>query len=189
MTNKKTIEDLLQKFFNGQTTNDDEKRLYEYFSRDDLPDELAKYRPVMQFFKHGMADEFASRADDLRDFLADCPPEAHKTHLWLRACAAAAAVLILGFVAYKHFLKPFDPYEGSYIIRNGVKITDLNRIRPELETTLYEAESIQNEMQNFEDEINEIIATPRHIEQMAEAMFCDFTDAADINETSFTIKY
>jgi hypothetical protein len=38
-----------------------------------------------------------------------------------------------------------DPYAGSYIIRNGVRITDLNLIKPELEAAIQKSLLIEQE--------------------------------------------
>ncbi len=49
----------------------------------------------------------------------------------------AVACLIVG-VVWLNRKEPFNPYEGSYIVRNGERITDLEEIQPLLEQTLRE---------------------------------------------------
>jgi len=52
--------------------------------------------------------------------------------------SVAASILIV-LSASILLMKSADPYAGSYIIRNGVRITDLNVIRPDLEATVQKA--------------------------------------------------
>jgi len=42
----KSIEDLLDRFFEGQTSNEEERVLYEFFARPDIPAHLERYREV-----------------------------------------------------------------------------------------------------------------------------------------------
>ena len=39
----KSIEDLLDRFFEGRTSNEEERVLYEFFARPDLPAHLERY--------------------------------------------------------------------------------------------------------------------------------------------------
>ena len=52
MNSKKTkdIERLMQRFFNGETTTEEEARLYRVFRRKRLPHSLERMRPVMEAF-------------------------------------------------------------------------------------------------------------------------------------------
>ena len=42
----KSIEDLLDRFFEGQTSNEEERVLYKFFARPDIPAHLERYREV-----------------------------------------------------------------------------------------------------------------------------------------------
>ena len=53
----KEAERLLQRFFDGETTLAEERRLYRLFSGKKLPAELEKYRPVMAAFGSMQAAE------------------------------------------------------------------------------------------------------------------------------------
>ena len=82
MNSKKTkdIEQLVQRFFDGETTTEEEARLYMVFRRKRLPDSLERMRPVMEAFgsmgartpRHAMTAsivyiiENGRRTDDLR---------------------------------------------------------------------------------------------------------------------------
>jgi len=133
------IKILLDRFFEGQTNNDEERALYDFFRRDDIPDELMQYQPVMQYFESGLADETEDAGQTV-----ELPPLPVSQSLfsirkhWITWCGVAASILLLLFTTFYLFTDndPVDPFAGSYIIRNGVRITDLDLIRPELEAAI-----------------------------------------------------
>jgi hypothetical protein len=126
MTNGyKYIEELLERFFDGETSNEEERELYRFFAQGDIPAHLRRYKPVFDYFENGLEKEIHQRP----------------RHRLRRAVGMVASLLIL-LTAGLLFMKKanaFDPYEGSYIVHNGVRITDINLIRPELEATLRQA--------------------------------------------------
>ena len=119
------IRQLIKRFIDGATSNAEEQTLYDYF-RGDVADDLKVYQEMFQWYADGM-------------------PEQRRSHrMWKRLAVAAALVGVLaGGVAYYEQQRMDDlllRYEGSYIVRNGEKITDLKRILPELQRTEAEAE-------------------------------------------------
>lgn len=138
-TEHKHIEQLLERFFEGQTSNVEEQELYTFFARPDLPESLAAYKPVFGYFETGIAEEFHT---------VEAISPAKKSYLlqkkWLLAGICAAASILLFVLNTVLFPQSFDPHEGSYIIRSGVRITDPETIRPELEAAIYQAEQQQS---------------------------------------------
>ena len=61
----KSIEDLLDRFFEGQTSNEEERVLYEFFARPDIPAHLERSREVFGYFESGIALDF-SETPELR---------------------------------------------------------------------------------------------------------------------------
>ena len=51
------IENLLERFFEGETSNAEEQELYAFFARPDLPEHLRGYKPVFGYFETGIARE------------------------------------------------------------------------------------------------------------------------------------
>ena len=160
------MEELLERFFEGQTSNDEEQSLYEFFAGDNVPEHLIKYKQVFAYFNEGIEDELCETTDvpelhktDVSELHKDETPVFKIRNKKLILWSGVAAVLLILFITnpFSYGNKPFDPYEGSYIIRNGVRITDMEIIRPELEATIKEvllqqeeAESIFNAL--LEDE-------------------------------------
>ena len=145
------IKDLLNRFFEGQTSDKEERELYLFFRRDNLPEEFASYRSVIKYFETGLADELDSAMPN--------PPSRtiSSKKRWIVWSSIAASFLLILF-APLYFLnipETPDPLEGSYIIRNGMRITDLKRIRPELEATIQNAFLQQEETEQFIEQLSQ----------------------------------
>ncbi|MDR2233689.1 MAG: hypothetical protein LBE56_11305 [Tannerella sp.] len=166
---------LLERFFEGQTGISEEQELFRFFGQDDgIPEDLLPYKPVIQYFERGLADELSGskNSDELDSAIiengqATSPSGRKKSSVaffttksrrtW--SYVAAASILII-MVSTLYFLLSADPYEGSYIIRNGERITDLKLIRPELIVTeqlvlaqLHEAEQSLEEMDDMDNDL------------------------------------
>ncbi|MDR1344381.1 MAG: hypothetical protein LBJ39_03415 [Tannerellaceae bacterium] len=150
----KRISSLMERFFDGLTTKAEEETLYRFFSdAGDIPGKWEPYRKVFAYFENGMASECLPHREAL---------PVRRSLRWRWTCVAAVVGLLLAGSLYFLRDQPFDPYEGSYIVRNGVRIDDLDLIRPELEATLKlvreetaEAERRRNELKSiFEQNIN-----------------------------------
>ncbi|MDR2680367.1 MAG: hypothetical protein LBC47_06110 [Tannerella sp.] len=153
MTDKyKHIEELLERFFEGYTSNTEEQELYGFFAGSGVPEHLLRYKPLFACFDAGLEAKFCEKEPPVRK-------RRYRRHriLWPGIAAAALLALVL-MNPFGYGDKPFDPYEGSYIVRNGVRITDPEIIRPELEATVRrilqqqeEAERLATKMMNADN--------------------------------------
>ena len=151
-TNKqKHIEDLLERFFDGQTSNVEEQELYAFFNSPGVPEALRSYQSVFAYFETGIKEEFSGQTDEAgRTSLKS----SGKFWLWI---GIGVAVSLLFFLVYSQdFDRPasFTPYEGSYIVRNGVRITDMKEILPELEYSLREVKLQQEKAEQIARQVN-----------------------------------
>lgn len=135
MNSKKTkdIERLMQRFFDGETTTEEEARLYRVFRRKRLPHSLERMRPVMEAF-----GSMEARA----------PRRAMTASIVRRALAGAAAVLALavGTAVYSDYREEQSLarlYGGSYIIENGRRTDNLRAIHDDIERTLADSRRIE----------------------------------------------
>lgn len=141
---------LTELFMAGATTCADEKDLYTYYNSDDVASDLLQYRDMMRWYAAGMP------AKTIRK-----PHIAHRmVRIWRIAGIAAMLAIVfttgISYLSYRNERnEELAMYEGSYIIRDGKKITDLNEILPELKraeayvaqnTQNYDAETIINDM-------------------------------------------
>lgn len=129
----KETKELIERFFNGETTVEEERRLYRIFRRQSLPAEIERYREVFRAFG---------------SMQSDAPRRAAIVSIALRAMryTAVAMVLILGAMAYQGYHEErmlARIYGGSYVIENGRRIDDLSRIQPYIKMALSSAEDIE----------------------------------------------
>lgn len=133
-------ERLIEKFFDGETTLAEEKWLYRLFGRRDLPEQLRRYRPMFAAFGSMPADR---------------ERKARIVAMFRRAVSATAVVLLLvaGMALYSDYHEDrmlARVYGGSYVIENGRRIDDLSRIRENIESTLDEANRIEERLSRSE---------------------------------------
>lgn len=125
------IEDLLERFFEGQTSNEEERTLYDFFTRADVPSHLESYKEVFGYFEKSIAGEFWE-APEL-SITSKAPSSSERRFRWTIILAVAASLLVL--LVNTFFIgreNSFNPYEGSFIVRNGERITDPQKIRAEI---------------------------------------------------------
>jgi hypothetical protein len=137
MEKYKHIEKLLEQFFEGYTSNTEEKQLYDFFAGNDVPEHLQKYKPIFACFEAGL-EEFCEKKSHVHKM------QYKQWILWPGVAAALLALVLLNPFGYGN--KSPEPYEGSYIVCNGVCITDIETIRPELEAI------VQRVLQEQEEE-------------------------------------
>lgn len=142
MEQEKYIENLIERFLDGATTLSEEQELYAYFSGNNVPEHLNKYKELFVWFDSGMAQEITETPVEI---LTELRPK-RTFRLWGTVASIAAAITLFVLI-YPHIAEPeFDPFEGSYIVRDGVKITDRALIQAELESTLLLVETQENEV-------------------------------------------
>lgn len=133
----KYIERLVECFFDGITTTAEEKILYHFFEQEDIPKHLEPYREVFAYFDGGMANECKTLPKEefsVRQF---------NKKRWMLLAGGIAASLLL-FVPTGLRINAngneFNPYEGSYIVRNGVRTDNPKVIRAELQLVMGQVE-------------------------------------------------
>lgn len=121
------INQWIERFLAAETTCEEERRLYDYFRRKNIPEEVEPYREMMMWYASGMDDKVKENHKTRR-----------KLFFVLKWCAACLLVILSlsGLRILASHQNEFDDdyliYEGSYIIRNGQMITNLDEILPEL---------------------------------------------------------
>lgn len=129
----KRIEDLLERFFEGQTSNEEERVLYDFFAGPDVPSHLRRYKEVFGYFESGICLDFIEQPE--RSLPVKKSSDKRRFGWAIATCAAASLLLLLLNTFFTNRRDSFNPYEGSYIVRSGVVITDTKKIEAELEAT------------------------------------------------------
>ena len=152
MKDYKRIEELIESFFEGQTSNEEEKELYAFFSGENIPEHLLPYRQVFTYFETGIKEEFNQQA-----IIPKTIKSSMKKKIIVWTSVAASLLILISFGIYRFSQeKEYSLYEGSYIIRNGIKITDPKIVIPEIKKTLYAEQ--QQEIE-FEQLLQQLLET------------------------------
>lgn len=109
----KEIKQLLQRYFDGESSNVDEQQLEAYFTSDEVVDELKEYT---EFFG-GIAelaniDNSATLEDDIMDYILENEnrDKLKFRRMWQTVTSIAATIIIVlgGFLFYQQKQQPFE---------------------------------------------------------------------------------
>ena len=140
MMKEKEIQQLIERFLGGATTNAEEQMLYDYFNSKDVADSLRPYREMFRWYAAGMPEQKAK-------------PSKRPYAKWLAIAASMLLLVGIGF-GYRYYQEQqelYAIYEGSYIIRDGIKNTDIRQILPELQATEQEVANALKQQNNNQE--------------------------------------
>ena len=161
ITNK-NIEEYIQRFMEGETTNAEEQAIYRFFHTNEVPEHLKPYTDMFAWYEEGMPEEKIPKPKT-RPLWKRIPLE-----LWSMGIAAMLVISIgLGIVLSfgDSTNEEWSCYEGSYVEVNGKRFTDIETIMPIILETLAEAEAIEK---GIEERLAEIQRTEEEIEKREE---------------------
>ena len=150
------IEELIDKYFEGNTTCEEEARLRAYFSSTDIPSSLIQYKPMFDYF----SQEIASN-------LQEQPVSKRKKRVWLYTLTAAAACFLIVF-GIGSLLNTSTHYCGdNYVIINGTCYTDMHKIQTHAKQALKEVgggdiangEAMQNPVDQELEELRKLFTS------------------------------
>ncbi len=143
---KEEIHKLIDRYFEGDTTVEEERRLYGFFGQDRIPAEFAEYAEMFR----DLAAVGNAPAPSVKKRPAFRIPV-----IWLRAAASAAAVVAIVFgvrtasnISEENALAKL--YEGSYMIVDGQRIDDLREIKDSIRATLHDASRLEHRMASLQ---------------------------------------
>ncbi|MCX4264067.1 MAG: hypothetical protein OSJ37_05040 [Muribaculaceae bacterium] len=160
-TDPNNIAKLLRRFFEGETTCSEERALEEFFTSDTpLPPELEPYREMFGWYASGMdinalpfGKHEPTAAITHTTKLASNRHKATRNKRWMIWWSSAAAIVVLTIgLTWQHKIGQFTPtespsiYAGSYIVRDGHKITGDAEILGVVQATLLEGSCLDNEI-------------------------------------------
>lgn len=142
----KNIEEYIDRFMEGETTNEEERAIYRFFREEEVPAHLKEYAPMFAWYEGGMKEDSITPKKRFR--------------LSFRTWSIAAMIaIVLGFGSLMlleeedNLLNEWECYEGSYMEVNGKRITDVKQIMPEILETLSRAECIERMAQERMEQI------------------------------------
>lgn len=169
MENHIWIEELLEKYFEGNTSAAEEKELRVFFSSKEVPAHLEVYRPLFIYFNEEIEKERESESEKVIPFVKTSNPR--RVLYWVSGIAASIFILLgIG----RLWVFPGTTFcSDNYIVINGRCYTDkqmikthvleaLNEISSQEEDLLpflgeegFEHEIIQNQLRELGDLFNE----------------------------------
>lgn len=146
------IRHLLDKYFEGNSSAQEEKTLRRYFAQDDLPEDLKVYTTLFRFLE----DESAALAV-LNEIQRESNVPVRRKLLLLRklrTIAAVAAVLLIAVLLLTHPDEQSPSLNGSYVWVDGKQITDPATVRKYAESSFGK---VQPESDIIEDQLRFIL--------------------------------
>lgn len=136
------LNEILNRYFEGETSLEEEQQLRVFFTSEDVPQEYVAYRPLFAYFE-GESKKAGKTNAEACDALYDeglldgipTPEEIRKTGtsrrrpLWYAISGIAASVLLIAG-SYR-LLNPPDPCfcSDNYVVINGRCYTDIHQVR------------------------------------------------------------
>jgi hypothetical protein len=117
------IKELLDRYYEGESTDADEQRLREYFTSDRVAAELQPYRSIFAYLKQERTSN-----DPVR-FTLSIKNQQSKMKWWYAAATVAACLLVGTFIAREFQPAPQNLCTGTYVMVNGVCYNDLVLVR------------------------------------------------------------
>ena len=105
------IEHLLEQYFEGNTTAEEEALIRRFFTTGAVPDKLRMYRPLFAYFADEIKQSKPNRLFQHKNFV-----------WWLSGVAASAAILVGAFFVASQQKK--CPVSGNYVMIDGRCYTD-----------------------------------------------------------------
>ena len=109
------IKELLNRYYEGESTDADEQRLREYFTSDEVAAELQPYRSIFAYLQ-----EQKSKIKNRKSKIVNW---------WYAAAAAVACLFFATFLVREFQPKPKVLCEGTYVVINGICYDDLSLVR------------------------------------------------------------
>lgn len=115
------IQWLVVRFFDGETTLEEERRLYAFFQRDDVPAELQEYQGMFRAYA-SIAPKATSPKGSVQKGEASKRVERRAMRpVWLRVAGiAAACLMVVSLIGYTLYIKDAPkPHEKSIVVKYG----------------------------------------------------------------------
>lgn len=122
------IKELIEKYFDGFTSAEEEVFLRRFFTSGNVPDELAMYKPLFTYFDNEIKKTEAGTKSIFRI--------SKNTALWISSIAACIVLMIGAF----HFsiIQKKCPAGSNYVMIDGRCYTDEETIHTAMQRTLRE---------------------------------------------------
>ena len=131
------IDSLINKYFEGATTSEEERYLRRFFAEEPIPDHLKVYRPLFAYFEQEIEQNKNNKPTTLS-------VRKTKKHGWYVASGIAAGLLLAITVAgmYKYYSNNTD----CYVIIDGKRYTDAQLAQEEAQAAFQDVAISEDEV-------------------------------------------
>lgn len=137
------IQALVERFLEGQTSNAEERELYTWFAENDVPDEWQHLKQMFAWYAAGMPEQSNEQSNEPQQTITHRPTRSYRVRLrW--AVGAAAVVAVVVATVLRPESETTNIYDGSYIIKDGVRYENLSLIEDDIEATIQRADAIEH---------------------------------------------
>lgn len=127
------IEELIERYFEGETSAEEEKQLRSFFAAGHVPEHLSAYIPLFAYFDEEIRNKEEAEAEK-NEKIPDSIPlvgkekNVRRTLLYVVSGVAASLLFLL---ALHPFVSSADPCfcSDNYVVINGRCYTDLHKVR------------------------------------------------------------
>ena len=140
--------ELMDKLMEGRSTIDEERQLYAYYRRRNLPSDMEAQREFVEWLSCGLDDNAAKNNHT-----------ASHGKMWLRVAAVfiPTAIAVVGTMSIYNGNNPdYSLYAGSYVIENGKRISNIKDIYPQLIETERKIARVQEMMERRLEEMERL---------------------------------
>lgn len=147
------IETLIERYFDGQTSCEEERLLRQYFNSDNVAQHLKMYRPLFAYIQkeidaHNGAETHREDETKTENSRVVAKQLSYRNRFLFALCGVAAGLLlIISIKSYEHSLPATT---GNFVIIDGKKYTDENMVREQ-------ALAAFRSMQTTEEEVLELM--------------------------------
>ena len=170
------VELYIDRFMEGETSNDEEKELYRFFATEkDLPQHIAQYREMFAYFESGLDESLSAQALTEAEHstakvvqLKPVDTKKPKKRIFIFAASIAASIVLIFGISFgllKNDADELYTYEGSYVMQNGKRVTDKETLKLMIDNTMKEADNIEkqvaqlSEISDKDDNIQSVMAS------------------------------
>lgn len=136
------IEEVLNRYFEGETSAEEERELRRFFAGENVPAHLSAYRPLFAYFDEEIAAQYDPAEEIWQEVTRATPAVrrfamSRRSVVYLLSTVAACVVALLGI---SQLLSPTDPCfcSDNYVVINGRCYTDIHKVRSSAFEALHE---------------------------------------------------
>lgn len=143
--NKEYIQTLLDKYFEGLTSLEEEQKLRDYFASEEVDEEFEIHRSMFQFF---IEERFKAEEEEVSTPIIEMKAVRHKrpSRVFVRALISVAACLAILLTVKTYYSSQDNKGVQSYAYIDGERVTDIDVIQKYMLETLDGVSDNQDEI-------------------------------------------